>query len=295
MLTIGRNIKVWIFVTLCSLLLWVIYWIPSSLSRVYDFVFLSGGGFGGWMYTWMELSGAIGTIVRSVGVIFGLYVLFLIRSCGKRVFDVKKWIVSALIIEAFYYAMVGFPSGTFMLSSGYGGAYRTLGAAYALQFLFTTPLLIVLAITLHRAKQDSQGFKSWRWAGAVFAGYIGALWTNSVFRWFDMVADEGLAFFSVGIRTVGALNAFVLMSLALVFALIGAYSLVRNKDSAVRWFGASLALVGLHYLIYLIYSYLGGMITFVMIVEVWSIPLLGLGLSLLKMRKQKPMRNEKNV
>jgi len=43
----------------------------------------------------------------------------------------------------------------------------------------------------------------------------------------------------------------------------------------------SLALVGAHFLIYLVYSVLAGALKSVMLVEIWTIPLLGLGISIL--------------
>jgi hypothetical protein len=72
------------------------------------------------------------------------------------------------------------------------------------------------------------------------------------------------------------------MSLAVVFGVLGVYYLQKIKKIAIRWAGLALAMVGLHYLIYLVYSYYGGMISYVMIVEVWAIPLLGLGISILR-------------
>ena len=121
-----------------------------------------------------------------------------------------------------------------------------------------------------------------KWAGFAFVGYIGALWVNSVFRWFDMISAEGLSVFLTGIRAVGSLNAFVVMSLALVFGVLSVYQLLNGRKIGVRWAGLALVMVGLHYFIYLLYSYFGGMIDFVLLVEVWAIPLLGLGVSVVR-------------
>jgi hypothetical protein len=97
-----------------------------------------------------------------------------------------------------------------------------------------------------------------------------------------MVAAEGFSFFSTGIRSLGATNAFLLMSLALFFAIIGAFSLAKHDfSSAFKWSGMTFVLVGLHYLIYVFYSYLVGMESFLMLAEIWTIPLLGLGLTML--------------
>ena len=46
------------------------------------------------------------------------------------------------------------------------------------------------------------------------------------------------------------------MSLAVVFAIVRAYLLGKQKQAtAPQWLGLALATVGLHYLIYLVYSY----------------------------------------
>jgi hypothetical protein len=282
-----RNVKVWIFITLSCLLYWIVYWIPAGLSRISAFVFASNGTifrYGDWMYLWMELSASVATIVRIIGVLIGFSILFLFWHGGKGIFEIKKWLASALVVESFYYAMVGFPSGIYMMGSGYGGQYRMMGVSFFLQFLFTTPLLAILAIKVYRYEKSPNGFQSWKWVGAAFVGYIAALFANSVLKWFEMVSVEGIAVFPIGIRAPGALSAFVLMSLALVFAVVGAFSLVKRKSSAIRWLGLALALVGLHYLVFVAFSYFSNILNFAMLAEVWTIPLLGLGLSMLRMK-----------
>lgn len=287
MISINREIKFWILVSLISLLLWTVYWtIPSSLERIVDLISgqpIPGESFGGVMYVWMEVSGAIGTTVRSLGVLFGIIVLYLLSFRNKSFLDVKKLVVGGLLIEAFYYFMVGFPSGVFMTTIGYGGEAVTLGMAYLLQFLFTTPFLVILSVKIYRKNENKKEIKFLKWIALAFVGYVITLWSNSVFRWFDMVGSEGLSFFSTGIRTIGALNAFVTMTLAVIFSIIGASYVLRGKKNPSFWVGLSVIMVGIHYLIYLVYSiYFGGMINSVMLVEVWAIPLLGLGVSIVR-------------
>ena len=144
--------------------------------------------------------------------------------------------------------MVGFPAGVFMTTEGYGGAFVTLGISYILQFLFTVPFLLILAVKVYRHKLDGSGLI--KWAGFAFVGYIGALWVNSVFRWFDMISADGLSVFFTGIRAVGSLNAFIVMSLAIIFSIIGVYYLLKRKRNPRFWIGLSLVMVGLHYLVY---------------------------------------------
>ena len=97
-----------------------------------------------------------------------------------------------------------------------------------------------------------------------------------------MVSAEGFAFFFTGIRSLGATNAIVLMSFAVLFAIISARSLAKHDlNSASKWFGLTFLVVGVHYSIYVIYSFLVGMEHFLMLSEVWTIPLIGLGLTML--------------
>ena len=282
MISINREIKFWILVSLLSLLLWTLYWtIPSSLERIVDLISgqsFPGESFGGVMYVWMEVSAAIGTTVRSIGVVFGIIVIYFLSFGNRNFKDVKKLVAGGLLIEAFYYFTLGFPSGLYMTTGGYGGAFVTLGVSYLLQFLFTTPLLLILGVKVF--SQKKKGSDWLKWASFAFVGYIGALWVNSVFRWLDMISAEGLSVFLTGIRAVGSLNAFIVMSLAVVFGVLSVNYLLKEKKNGFRWAGLALAMVGLHYLIYLLYSYVGGMGNFVLIAEVWAIPLLGLGVSI---------------
>ncbi|KON34064.1 MAG: hypothetical protein AC479_02150 [miscellaneous Crenarchaeota group-6 archaeon AD8-1] len=82
---------------------------------------------------WMEISGAIGTITRNIGIVLGIISLCLLSIKNKSFTEVKKLVSAALFIEAFYYFMVGVPSGTFMSTIGYGGQFITLGISYFLQ------------------------------------------------------------------------------------------------------------------------------------------------------------------
>ncbi len=293
MISAGRNVKIWIFITLCSLLAWIIYWVPSSIDRFFGMdgtpwdVILQNIGL---MFIVMEMSGAIGGLVRLAGVIFAILSLVLLTIYNKKFIEIKKWVVSALLLESIYYFLL-LPSALFMLGFGsdlIANQLRLniisilLGIDYLLLVLFTAPFLLILAIKVYKYEGEAKGFKSWKWVSITFVGYIASLWANSVIKWFDMIAADGFSFFFTGIRSLGATNAFLLMSLALLFAIIGAFSLAKHDfSSAFKWSGMTFVLVGLHYLIYVLYSYLVGMESFLMLAEIWAIPLLGLGLTML--------------
>ena len=88
-----------------------------------------------------------------------------------------------------------------------------------------------------------------------------------------------------GFISLGALNSLILMSLALFSAIIGAIFLGKKDfGSAAKWAAITLIFVSVHYIIYVVYSFLVGMENFLMLAEIWTIPLLGLGMTMLRTR-----------
>ena len=263
---------------------------PDGLQRFYNVVFVSWDYYyrvvvWGWMYS----VAAVGLVAHFIGVILGLLSLYMVRKDTMSFLKIKKLVVVALSLESLYYASL-IPSVIWLLAlvGLYGnlGFTYTLGIAYVLQIIFTVPFLAILAFKVNKYDGDPKGFQSWKWVGIAFSGYVVALWANAVLRWFDMVMAEGVIVFFSGITGLGALNAFVFMSLAVIFAVIGTYSYARHRRGAIlRWFALSLMMVGLHYVFYVVYSYLVGALNSVWIIDVWAISLLGLGLSMLKMKR----------
>ncbi|MEJ2240560.1 MAG: hypothetical protein P8Y18_00225 [Candidatus Bathyarchaeota archaeon] len=280
----------WIFITLCSLMGWIIYWVPASIYRFFSF---DGTPWSEAIQTYglsfmvMELSAAVGMLFRFVGVLLAILALkefwpHHVWNRHKNFFDVKNLVALALIFEAIYYVLL-LPSGILMtgFSQFQSLASLLLGIDYLLMVFLTVPFLLVLAIKVYRTKPE--GFKSWRWTAITLVAYVIILWANSVLKWFDRITIEGFSFFSSGINALGALNSIVLMSLAIIFSVIGAYYLAKKDiGSTLKWLGFAFALIGLHYIIYVLYSYLVGMLGFLVIAEIWAIPLLGLGLTMLK-------------
>jgi len=290
-----RNVNTWIFITLCSLLGWIIYWVPAGIYRFFSF---DGTPWElaiqqyGLVFMVMELSAAVGMLLRFVGVFLAILAIKEfwpqnVWNRNKSFFDVKNLISSALVFEAIYYALL-LPSGILLVgfNSFRSLASLVLGIDYLLMVFFTVPFLLVLAIKSYRSRIE--GFKAWRWTAVTIVAYIVALWANSVFKWLDRIIVEGFSFFYVAMNALGALNSLVLMSLALIFSIIGAFSLSKQDfASSLKWLGLAFTVIGLHYLVYIVYSYLVGMLGFLVIAEIWAIPLLGLGLAMLKTKKDK--------
>lgn len=283
MVSIGRVVKVWVAVSLFSLLVWAIYWVIPGYGHFFnvvqglpdDYVKMLGIVF------W---AASIGQNALVVGAVFGLVSIFLVWGVSKSFVRVRGWVAAALLLESAYY--IGFVPTVFLLlnpdSSHAFFRLPYLGTAYLLQILFTVPFLIVLAVKVmgYSGPADKPGLL--KWGGVAFAGLIGALWANAVLRWFDMLSAGGIAFLFSGIRGLGFFDAIILMSLALIFAVVGGYRLVKQKAvSAVNFLGLSMAMVALQYVIFLAYSYMVNVMASAFLIDVWTAPLLGLGLSLL--------------
>lgn len=290
MASVGRAVKAWIFVSLCSLLVWILRWMPGNLERFYNIVFVS------WDYYprivvrgSMYFLATVGMVARLVGVILGLVSVYMVWKDNKGSFQIRKWVATALALESVYFAsFIPAVIWLFALGSGSGTFSYTFAISYFLQILLTVPFLAVLVFKVYNYERGSNGFQSWKWVGIAFSGYVAALWANSVMRWFDMIFADGLDFLLSGIDGLGFLNALIFMSFGVIFSVIGAFSLAKQEiGSAKRWLGLSLAMVGLHYVIYVVYSYLIDALIWVWLIDTWAIPLLGLGISLLKMKQQK--------
>jgi hypothetical protein len=119
--------------------------------------------------------------------------------------------------------------------------------------------------------------------------YVGAMWFNVVFRWFDMIEVIGSGFLLRGATAWGFLGSMITMSVAVILSVAGAYLLAENRAETIRWFGLSLLMIGLHYVIYLAYSISSGNLDFALRMDVWSLPFLGLGLSLLRTKVGKKL------
>ena len=285
-----RSAKIWMVVCLSSLGVWIAYWVPTSVERLYDFIFLRFENviqYLGPMYFTMEVSAAVGTIIRSVGVVFGLLSIFFLSKKYRNFFDIRKYVAIALAVECFYYATL-FPSGLVMI--GVGSRFLTsvpLGISYLLQVLFTVPFLAVLAYKVYTYEKEPNGFKSWIWVGLAFVGYVVALWSNSVLRWLSMASSEGISYLLTGSTGVGFLSTAILMSLAVVFSIIGGLKISKGRvNSSLIWIGLALSSIVLQYLIYVIYHYYYSMLSYVWLSDPWTVPLLGLGLILIWSRKK---------
>ena len=280
MTSLTRSVKVFVAATLVSLMVYVAYILNGSFTILFgylsnvrgdvSYVRMTGPVF--WL-GFVQLGG------RFVAGILGLVALYLLWAKSNPFVKVKNFVAAALFLEGLYF-LLWIPSVQFLLRPGFSS--MPLATGYVLQILFTVPFLWVLAVKVASYHESSQKPQLLKFGAVAFVGYTAALTVNELSRWTSMISAETLKFLSQGIHAIGFLNAFALMPLAVVFAIVGAVKLSKQKEhAAMKWLGASLAVLGLNYVIYVIYSYYANSLNSLPLVDVWTIPLLGLGIALI--------------
>lgn len=288
MTSLTRSVKVCIAASLVSLIVYDAYILRGSFDILFgyfanvpqDVVYVKMTGPVFWL-------GFIGLGGRFIAVILGLAAGYLLWVKAKPFLRVKNLVALALFLEGVnFLALV--PSVWFLLRPSFVSSLP-LGIGYTLQILFTVPFLWVLAFKVATYHESNQRPRLLKYGAVVFVGYVAALVVNEVSRWTSMISVD-TKFLLQGIQVVGFLNAVVLMPLAVVLAIVGAFRLFQQKErSAMGLLGASLAVVGLNYSIYVIYSYFVNSLNSLPLVDVWTVPLLGLGIALIiNSRKEQP-------
>ncbi len=281
MTSLTLSTKIFIAATLISLIVYVAYILNGSFTILFgyfagvhqdiSYVRLTGPVF--WL-GFVQLGG------RFIAVILGLAAAYLLWVKTKPFQKVKKFVVLALILEGLYF-LLWIPSVWFLLRPGFAFSL-SLGLNYVLQILLTVPFLWVLALKIGTYNENSQQPALLKLCAITFVGYLAALAVNEISRWTSMISADTLRFLFEGIRVVGFLNAVVLMPLAVVLAIVGTFRLIQhNIRSSIVWIGISLTMIGLNYTIYVIYSQFANSLNSLPLVDVWTIPLLGLGIALI--------------
>jgi len=230
----------------------------------------------------MFLADGAGLFARCIGVVVALAVAFVVWGGGrldKSTARVERLVEAVLFLEGTYFVLL-FPSGLWRISSG----LNFLGVAYLLQAASAGAALLFLSFKV-RGSAGNVGVL--KYVGLAAVGYVGALWFNVVFKWFDMIGVLGSSFLLRGSAAWGFLGSLITMTLAVIFAAFGAYYLAKNRGEAVWWFGFSLMLIGVHYVIYMSYAFFSSNLDFALPMDVWTVPFIGLGVVLLRMKASK--------
>ncbi len=268
----------WVFASFVSLMIWIVFLFPSNIEHAINLVLnrpdLYNGNLG------MFVSSFGGLIARFFAVIMGMAIGFAVwAGSNKSTSRVERLLETALFLEGTYFIML-FPSGLWWLSLG----FNFLGIAYLLESALAGSALILLSFKIRDVRRDGNVLS---WVGIAALAYVAALWFNSVFRWFDQIEVIGSEFLLRGATSWGFLGSLSAMSLAVIFAIPGAYYLAKNKGEAVSWYGLSLLMIGIYYVVYVAYSFTSSNLDSAMQIDVWTLPFVGLGFTMLRRKVTK--------
>lgn len=228
------------------------------------------------------VAGAIANSLRLIAVILVLLSAYLVWGPKPKPFtSVRKYVAVALSFEAVYFLAI-LPLNLLQIIRGRSPFLLYVG--FIVQILVASPLLLALSIKVWHYKENAKE-NLVKWACLAGVGYIIGIWFNGVLRWFGMSESAGVGLLLTGITSFGFLSSVVFLSLSLIFAIVGFYTLLKkgNRKLIVRLFGVALIMLGLNFVIYTLYSWLApGAWKFVLLTEIWPVPLLAVGLGMLK-------------
>lgn len=277
--SIGRGVKVWVFVSLCALILWILWMTPSNITHFLNVIsglpdyYSDNPG--------MFIAEQVGLAARALGVVLALASAFMIwgRRNAKPSPRFESYVEAALFLEGTFFILL-FPSGLWQVNNG----LNFVGVSLLLRAVSAGSVLMILSF---KVRHWSKGGSIFKWVGIAAVGYISALWFNVVFHWFDVISVIGSSSLLRGVASWGFLSSLVTMTLAVFFAGVGAWFLAGKKGESVWWFGLSLIMIGIHSIVYLWYSFSSGNLDQAMQMDIWTVPFLGIGVSLLRMKVKK--------
>lgn len=279
-----KSVKFWIFVVLCSVFIYNLYYLIHGLQfNIATYIGLQEPAPNA-----SQTISSIGHTLRFIGLFLALQTVYSVWGPKAKSFlSVKNKISIALFLEGAYY--ISFLPSLFniMLYSGVFGmtliARTLIASIYFFQIVLITPFMVIIGLKLRLGNQENLEKSLPKWVGVACAGYIGAIWFNIVFRWFFMGVEENIQFLFSGIVGIGFLPSISTISVSVAFAVIGALLLFKKKISGAptKWFGLSALMMGIHFVFYLIYYTYVNQLDFALLVEIWAVSFLGLGLSIL--------------
>jgi hypothetical protein len=142
------------------------------------------------------------------------------------------------------------------------------------------PTLILLSRKLKNPTQLALD-KIKKYAAVAAVSYVVALWISYWLKWTEMAALKGAGFLFEVPRVVAFMNTAVIFSLAVVFAVLGAKSLLRGGANAARFWGIAAVLLSTHILVFEVFCLSVNAAFLAVFGEIWLIPLMALGVYLL--------------
>ena len=288
--TVSRCSKFWILATITSLALYDLYWLRNTYN---------------WLYVRLQenqpdllavypnfyidhVAGAVANTLRLVGVILLFVAAYFAWGRKKQSFiGVKKYVGTALLLEAIYWLAI--------LPYNIQSVFRSripllLYVGYIIEILTIATLLIALSIKAWEYKANARN-NLIKWGCIAGTSYIFGLWINNLFRWLSMSGLFGATDPRItvnilsGISSLGFLNTAITLSLSLALSIAGSYILIihKNRKLGIRLLGLAVLLFGLHFALYVLYSWFApNAWLFLLLTEIWPIPLIGLGIGLLR-------------
>ncbi|MEM2098210.1 MAG: hypothetical protein QXU99_00480 [Candidatus Bathyarchaeia archaeon] len=273
--------KTWVFITLCALMTYNLYWLCGVSVNVYRILATGKDIQVTWWRFWIDyvLTGLIGNVIRSIGTGIALISLYLIWIKTKSYSNVKRQLGAAVFCEgAFFLTLLPITLITFV-----NGVASVLMIAYLLQIMLVSPALITLSLKIwsYSEKAKDHTLKLATNAGLC---YLIGIWINGVLRWVNSAANRRIEWVISEMELLGFFNSIVMLTLSLIFAIFGTHVLLHraNKEKDVKLFAIALLTLSLHFAIFVLYSAVTNNLNSVLLVEIWPVALVGLGAGLLK-------------
>ena len=278
----SKSVKFWVFVTIITFLVYNLWEIYETAEGIYEGftvigIFELGQSVGiNPLIILIVFCPLIGLIFRFVGSILALQVVNLVwRKQTHSFSNVSKKISKVVLMEIIYLISI-VPNFFFITIVG----TPVILISYIIQTFFTVPFLFILRRKINNNTENTFRLDVIKWMALTFVTYSAAIWVNHISRWFDMSLIGGIPMLLDAINPLGFFNAAILLSLAVMFAVIG-FIKVKQNGIFSKWFGASMTMMGLHFIILVIFYVLQNSLNVLYLFELWTIPLFGLGLSII--------------
>ena len=278
----SKSVKFWIFVTIITFLvynLWEIYETVEGILPIFqEGVFENLGQIMGInpIVILIVFCPLIGLLFRFVGSIISVQVVNLVWRKKTRTFSKLGRKISLVVLMEIVYLISIIPNFIFIILIG----TPVIFWAYILQSFLTIPFLFILRRKINKNMENPFGPEVKKWIALTFLTYSVAIWVNHISRWFDMSLIGGIPMLLESLNPLGFFNAAILLSLTVIFALIG-FIKINQKGIFSKWFGASMTMIGLHFIILVIFYVLQNSLNVLYLFELWAIPFFGLGLSII--------------
>jgi hypothetical protein len=223
------------------------------------------------------------TLLPSIGYIFRTIGSFLVVNVAYRIWlkqtisfpEIRNNLSRFLLMETIY-LLTSIPNFIFILMFG----TLIIFGSYILQTILTIPFLLLLRRKINNNTDSEINLNIKKWSCITFVAYLGSIWVNHITRWLDMALVGGIPMLLDALNPLGFFNALIILSLSVIFAFIGFFK-IENDGILSKWFGLSITFIGLHFIILVIFYILQNSPNVLYLFELWTIPLFGVGLSII--------------